>query len=261
MTWKTESLGNLLAPSGSIRAGSQDLPILSITMRDGLVDQSEKFKKRIASGDISKYRIASRNELVVGFPIDEGVLGFQTKYPAAVVSPAYGIWKLKRPSDTHIPFVEGYLRSSEARNIYATKMRGAVARRRSITREAFLEIEIPFPSLDEQRKIAAVLNKADTLRRQRQESLQLTEKLLKSVFIDMFGDPQTNPRNWPETTVGAVLRGGPQNGLYQPHSDYGSGTRILRIDGFYDGVVVDEAKLKTFATFSWKRSALSAQTR
>jgi type I restriction enzyme S subunit len=65
-------------------------------------------------------------------------------------------------------------------------------------RKADLEsFEIPVPeTLDEQRRIAAILDKADALRRQRQESLQLTEKLLQSVFIDMFGDPVTNPKEW-----------------------------------------------------------------
>lgn len=197
MSWKTESLGNLLTPSGNTRAGNQDLPVLSITMHDGLVDQSEKFKKRVASRDISNYRVVYTNELVVGFPIDEGVLGFQMKYPAAVVSPAYGIWKLKRPGETHIPFIEGYLRSGVARRIYASKMRGAVARRRSITREDFLEIEVPFPPFDEQRKIAAVLERADGLSRQRHESLELTEMFLQSVFIDMFGDPVRNSKHLP----------------------------------------------------------------
>ncbi len=57
-------------------------------------------------------------------------------------------------------------------------------------------LEIPLPPLDEQKRIAAVLDKADALRRQRQESLQLTEKLLQSVFIDMFGDPSANPKEW-----------------------------------------------------------------
>jgi type I restriction enzyme S subunit len=48
-------------------------------------------------------------------------------------------------------------------------------------------LEIPLPPLVEQRRIAAVLDKADALRRRRQDSLELTEKLLQSVFIDMFG--------------------------------------------------------------------------
>jgi type I restriction enzyme S subunit len=195
MSWQTESLGNLLAPAGSDRAGEEDLPVLSITMQDGLVDQSTKFKKRIASRDISTYRVVYTDELVVGFPIDEGVLGFQTKYRAAVVSPAYGIWKLRKPKQTHIPFVERYLRSGEARQIYARAMRGAVARRRSISREAFLAITIPFPPLDEQKRIASLLEKADTLRRQRHESIALLEALLQSVFATMLGDPSEHPQS------------------------------------------------------------------
>ncbi|MBS1561146.1 MAG: restriction endonuclease subunit S [Bacteroidetes bacterium] len=105
-------------------------------------------------------------------------------------------------------------------------------------------LEIPLPPLDEQRRIAAVLDKADTLRRLRQESLQLTEKLRQSVFIDMFGDPMTNPKKWVEKQLGDLIVMGPQNGLYRPQSDYGTGYRILRIDGFYDGRLVDQGALR-----------------
>ena len=58
---------------------------------------------------------------------------------------------------------------------------------KGITIEKLSRLELPLPTLDEQRRIAAVLDKADALRRQRQESLHLTEKLLQSVFIDLFG--------------------------------------------------------------------------
>jgi len=231
MSWKIEKLGDLLAPSGFDRGGSNEYPILSITMHEGLVDQSAKFKKRVASSDTSSYRVVYANELVVGFPIDEGVLGFQTRYPAAVVSPAYGIWKLKRPTETHIPFVQGYLRSGEARGIYASRMRGAVARRRSISREDFLDIDIPFPPLDEQKRIAAVLDKAGALRRQRQESLQLTEKFLQSVFIQMFGDPATNPKGWPSELLGNLVTEGDtiNYGVVQPGAEHPGGIVLIRL--------------------------------
>ena len=55
------------------------------------------------------------------------------------------------------------------------------------------EKELLVPPLGEQRRIAAVLDKADAILRQRQESLQLTEKLLQSVFIELFGS-ETAPR-------------------------------------------------------------------
>jgi len=56
--------------------------------------------------------------------------------------------------------------------------------------------EIPLPPLPEQKRIAAILDKADSIRRKRQEAVRLTEELLRSVFLDMFGDPVTNPKGW-----------------------------------------------------------------
>src|SRR5260370_32503727 len=88
-------LGQIITPAKPRRAGEKDFPVLSMTMRDGLVDQADKFKKRIASADTSQYKVVGRNQLVVGFPIDEGVLAFQNLYDEAIVSPAYNIWNLQ----------------------------------------------------------------------------------------------------------------------------------------------------------------------
>lgn len=148
-------LGDFLEQSGSERIGTgKDAPVMSITMAQGLIDQSEKFTKRIASADISAYKKVYRNELVVGFPIDEGVLGFQIKYEYAAVSPAYTIWKLKR-RDIDLKFFELLLRSPAMRRVYRAKMQGAVDRRRNITKEVFLGIRIPIPPLDVQQRIVA----------------------------------------------------------------------------------------------------------
>lgn len=58
------------------------------------------------------------------------------------------------------------------------------------------ELEIPLPPPDEQKRIAAILDKADAIRRKRQQAIQLANDFLKSVFLDMFGDPVTNPKGW-----------------------------------------------------------------
>ncbi|MDD2733718.1 MAG: restriction endonuclease subunit S [Desulfuromonadaceae bacterium] len=58
------------------------------------------------------------------------------------------------------------------------------------------DYKIPLPPLPEQKRIAAILDKADSIRRKRQEAVRLTEELLRSVFLDMFGDPVTNPKGW-----------------------------------------------------------------
>ena len=51
MTWVQKPLGEILDQSGRHRAGDQELPVLSITMKHGLIDQAEKFKKRVASSN------------------------------------------------------------------------------------------------------------------------------------------------------------------------------------------------------------------
>ena len=55
---------------------------------------------------------------------------------------------------------------------------------------------IPLPPLAEQKRIAAILDAADDLRAKRRESLAQLDTLLQSTFLDMFGDPVTNPMNW-----------------------------------------------------------------
>lgn len=56
---------------------------------------------------------------------------------------------------------------------------------------------IPLPSLPEQRRRAAILDKADALLAKRRVAMVQLDTLVQSIFMDMFGDPVTNPRGWP----------------------------------------------------------------
>jgi type I restriction enzyme S subunit len=67
---------------------------------------------------------------------------------------------------------------------------------KGITLEFLKSIEIPLPPLDEQKRIAEILDKADAIRRKRQQAINLADDFLRSVFLDMFGDPVTNPKRW-----------------------------------------------------------------
>jgi len=104
--------------------------------------------------------------------------------------------------------------------------------------------KIPLPPLPEQKRIAAILDAADALRAKRRESLEQLDSLLQSTFLEMFGDPVTNPKGWTRIPFGDLIVAGPQNGIYKPSKLYGSGAKILRIDGFYDGAVSDLGSLK-----------------
>lgn len=110
--------------------------------------------------------------------------------------------------------------------------------------EDILTYKIPLPTISEQKEIVQKLEMADNLRQKRKEQLALLDEYLKSVFLDMFGDPMENEKAWKIVKLGDVIIDGPQNGLYKPSSFYGNGVPILRIDCFYDGVVTDITKLK-----------------
>lgn len=68
--------------------------------------------------------------------------------------------------------------------------------RQRISRKNLEQLQIPLPPIAQQRRIASILDKADEIRRKRQEAIKLTEELGRSLFLDMFGDPVTNPNGW-----------------------------------------------------------------
>ena len=78
-------------------------------------------------------------------------------------------------------------------------------------------IEIPLPDEDEQERIAAILDKADAIRRKRRQALAEINVLLRATFLDMFGDPATNPKSFDVEPVQRVLsrdRAGTQSGPF-----------------------------------------------
>ena len=67
------------------------------------------------------------------------------------------------------------------------------------------KLQLSVPDLPEQRRIAEILDKADALRAKRRAALAQLDTLTQSIFLDMFGDPSTNPKKWPSATLGDVV--------------------------------------------------------
>lgn len=107
------------------------------------------------------------------------------------------------------------------------------------------EFELPFPETeDEQKRIAAVLDKADALRRKRREALRLTDEFLRSTFLDMFGDLRTNSKGWPMRPLAegvAEFEGGRNfNPTDTPRSD---GFKVLKVSAVTSGeYIANESK-------------------
>lgn len=139
-----------------------------------------------------------------------------------------------RPSERlDVRYALHFLRQSHVRESGRLRMTGSGGQRRVPSR--FLEdLAIALMPLDEQRRIAAILDTADAIRMKRKAVLDRLHALRSALFPDMFGELEAS------VEFGELISDGPSNGLYKPAAEYGSGSPILRIDSFGEGVIYPE---------------------
>ncbi len=114
-----------------------------------------------------------------------------------------------------------YLRSERFLKWVSNQTAGAKMPR--VSMKVFWEREIPLPPLPEQKRIAAILDKADQLRQKRQQAINLADEFLRSVFLEMFGDPVTNPKGFPVGSIRDLLT----------EAKYGTSSKASETDGEY----------------------------
>lgn len=114
-----------------------------------------------------------------------------------------------------------------------------------ISPKHLLELRIALPSLTEQRRIAALLDRADAMRRKREESRRLVDELLQSVFLEMFGDSVRNDRGWDIRTIGEVclVRGGKRLAKNSHYSESPTPFRYIRATDIRDGRINESGLL------------------
>ncbi len=93
-----------------------------------------------------------------------------------------------------------FLRTKE--DHFSRYARGATIK--GITRQVVADLVVPLPPLEEQRRIAEILDQAETLRTQRRTALALLDSLTQSLFLDMFGEPVANPKGWQLEKLGKL---------------------------------------------------------
>ena len=103
--------------------------------------------------------------------------------------------------------------------------------------------EIPVPPLPEQRRIVDLLSRAEGIVRLRREAEKKAAELIPALFLDMFGDPATNPKGWSVATVGSVLDAADYGSSSKATSD-GTGLPMIRMGNVTYAGNLDLADLK-----------------
>lgn len=111
---------------------------------------------------------------------------------------ATGEWLVVRPISSRLDarYINHWLRTIIARRAIRNLVKGIHLYPKDVER-----LNVPLPSLSQQRRIAAILDQADELRRKRRLGFGRLDALTRSIFVNLFGDPTTDSGQWPQTTL------------------------------------------------------------
>jgi len=166
----------------------------------------EKTKLKIKKEGLKKSRLVKPGDFLL-----TNSMSFGRPYIMKTTGCIHDGWLALSGDEKHVDSDYFYhlLSSETLRRKFASLAKGAVVKNLNINLVKSVEIPLPYPddpekSLKEQKRIATILDKADGIRRKRKQAIQLADDFLRSVFLDMFGDPVTNPKGWDVKPVGKI---------------------------------------------------------
>lgn len=186
--WPMVKLGNITKEISS-RLDDLDLPIYSVTKHDGFVPSAEYFKKQVFSENVKNYKLCRSGDFAYAtIHLDEGSIGIAPI--DCGISPMYTTFRIES-SDAHPEFLLGFLKSYRALAQYRNLGSGSAERRKSINYKNLSKLEIPFPPLGEQKRIAEILDKINSSIESTTNELYILNNLARFSFIKNCGNPNT----------------------------------------------------------------------
>jgi type I restriction enzyme S subunit len=183
------SLGDVLIEYKELPAAGADLEVLTLTEKNGFVRQTDRFHKRLATEDTSKYKVVRRNDIAFNpYLLWAGAVAQNNVVDEGIISPLYPTFKVR---DGYDPVYIGRLLLMPAViAAYDGIAFGSVPRRRRSSVSDFLSLKIPNPPAQEkQQRIAAILAHADAIRAKSLRISHDLNELSRSVYLSTFGDP------------------------------------------------------------------------
>lgn len=197
--WKTVRLGDYITEYSVKNKSNEDIPVYSVTNTQGFC--TEYFSKDVSSKDKSNYKIVPRGCFAYNpSRINVGSVDWQRYEDRVIVSPLYNVFKVSPELENQ--YLYYFLKSDIGHTLITSKAEGSVRDNLKITMLA--EFSIPLPPLETQKLIAAQLDKCTALIAKHKQMLEKYDTLIKSRFIEMFGDPVLNPMGWEEKKLGNI---------------------------------------------------------
>lgn len=171
----------------------EDIPVYSVTNEQGFC--TGYFSKDVASKDRTTYKIVPYGYFAYNpSRINVGSIDWQHSEERVIVSPLYVVFGVDESVDKR--YLLHYLKSDIARMLIKNYASGSV--RDNLKLSTLMEFPFNFRSLEEQKKIVDVLDKIDNLIGVQKQRMDYFDRLVKSRFIELFGDMLLNDMGWQE---------------------------------------------------------------
>lgn len=184
-------LGTVITEYSVRNKSKENIPVYSVTNERGFC--TGYFSKEVASKDRTTYKIVPQGYFAYNpSRINVGSVDWQDCEERVIVSPLYVVFSVDKKLDQQ--YLLHYLKSDIARTYINALATGSV--RDNLKFSVLQELPINLRPIDEQRKLASVLDYVDSVIGLRNEELSTLDTLVKSRFVELFGDPVSNPKDW-----------------------------------------------------------------
>lgn len=178
---------------------NEEIPVYSVTNDKGFC--TGYFNKDVSSKDKTTYKIVPRGYFAYNpSRINVGSVDWQNCEEKVIVSPLYVVFSID--ADVDQQYFLYYLKSDVTQTYIKELATGSV--RDNLKISDLGKFPIKLIPLDEQKKVVAHLDLVYSLIKQRNLQLQKLDELVKSRFVEMFGDPVSNPKEWDVVKIGDI---------------------------------------------------------
>jgi type I restriction enzyme S subunit len=205
---------------------------------DGSLDLIDVIRIPVSSDQISRYCLQAGDVLFNNTNSTE-LVGKSTLFPGHDEPVLFSnhFTRLRTNRDRlHPSYLARWLTGQQQSQVFAHLCNRWV-NQSAVRKEALLGLGIPLPPLSEQKRIAAILDQADAIRRKRRQAGATTAELPTAIFLGMFGDPAGNPKGWPVVPMGQLFASSPNYGTMQQPSNHPGGWLDLRVANIQVGVL------------------------
>ena len=237
-------LGSILSEVNEKTTKNNQYPVLT-SSKSGLYLQSNYFNKQVASKDNTGYKIIKRNQFTYRAMSDTGKF-FPNMLDCAdvgIVSPAYPVFEISDKSVIIPEYLKYFFKSNSFQHSIASFAQGST--RTSVKFNKMKTVIINIPSIETQMETIEIIKKVSTIITHRRTQLEKLDLLVKARFVEMFGDPVSNPYNWEKISLGelAEIKIGPFGSLLHKEDYVQNNHALINPSHIIDGKVFADMKL------------------